>query len=164
MNSLKWKVTEIITLRKCDFCYITLETKSKRTYFCVCLMEKMKESRRLLELLLLTLWGWGEEAPRSLLLFKASLSVNFLGANWHLLPQKCIFLCCPQLHSNLLLFSTCLLRCALQDSIAMAKNRWENQQLNKKTSWPMSTYLETTQIMILVLGSSTWCFRDLYYL
>lgn len=54
VNSLKWKVTEVITLRKCDFCYITLETKSEGLFLCMSHAENERK-RRLLELLLLTL-------------------------------------------------------------------------------------------------------------
>lgn len=89
-------------------------------------MEKMKESRRLLELLLLILWGWGEEAPRSLAASYYSRPACLLT-----LQEQTDIYCLRNVFSMLssapfkfvVLVSTCLLRYALKDSLAMAKNK-----------------------------------------
>ena len=122
MNSLKWKVTEIITLKKCDFCYIALKTKNERTYFCVNVSwRKWKKAGGYLNF-----FCWCCEAE-----VKRHLAASYYSRPACLLTfQEQTDICCLRMYFSVLscgpfkfvvLFSTCLLRCAMWDSFATAK-------------------------------------------
>lgn len=87
--------------RKCNckemwfLLYNLIKYKWEDTFLCLWQMENIKGSRKFPALLLWMLCDWCKEEPGTLLLFKACLSVNFSGANWHSLPQKYILCIAP---------------------------------------------------------------------
>lgn len=138
--------------------YITLETKSEKTHFNV--YAKRKHEATGTFLLILCDWckgtGTFSLSKAYLLTFQEQTDIHWFRNIFSTLstaPFKFIVL----FHTYLLIY----MLCSIHQYLSIAKTKGENQQLNNKTFWHVSTYLKTTKIMIVALGNSTFKFRGL---